>query len=166
MKSYHEANLALAEPNPPFEMNAAGGVIYTRMRYLAASRFDGCKLDRALVSDGCVIGEGTTITRSVIGVRTQIGKNTKITNTVVIGIDNYESPADKIANHHRGVPNLGIGDNCVIENAILDKDAAIGNNVRIVNAAKIKEGEGKNFVIRDGLVVIPRGAVIEEGSVI
>ena len=166
MKSYHEANLALCDPNPPFEMNSSAGVIYTRMRYLPASRIDAAKLDRALVADGCVIGEGTTITRSVIGVRSQIGKNSKIANSVVIGIDNYESPADKVANSHRGVPNLGIGDNCVVENAILDKDAAIGNNVRIVNAGHVKEGEGKNFVIREGLVVIPRGAVIEDGSVI
>ena len=166
VKSYHEANLALCDPNPPFEMNSTGGVIYTRMRYLPASRIDSAKLDRALVSDGCVIGEGTTITRSVIGVRMQIGKNSKIVNTVAIGIDTYESPADKVANSHRGVPNLGIGDNCVIENAILDKDAAIGNNVRIVNAGRVKEGEGKNFVIREGLVVIPRGAVIEDGAVI
>jgi glucose-1-phosphate adenylyltransferase len=166
VKSYHEANLALCEPNPPFELNAAQGVIYTRMRYLPASRIDSAKLDRALVSDGCVIGEGTTITRSVIGVRMQIGKNSKITNSVVIGIDHYETPAEKSANARRGVPNLGIGDNCVVENAILDKDAAVGNNAKIVNAGRVKEGEGKNFVIRDGLVVIPRGAVIEEGTVI
>ena len=166
VKSYHEANLALCESNPPFVMNSSAGVIYTRMRYLPASRIDSAKLDRALVSDGCVIGEGTTITRSVIGVRSQIGKNSKITNSVVIGIDNYETPAEKAANSHRGVPNLGIGDNCVVENAILDKDAAIGNNVRIVNQGRVTEGEGKNFVIREGLVVIPRGAVIEDGAII
>ena len=136
------------------------------MRYLPASRIDSARLDRALVSDGCAIGEGTTISRSVIGVRMQIGKNSRIVNSVVIGIDHYETPAEKAANLRRGHPNLGIGDNTVVENAILDKDAALGNNVRVVNAGHVTDGEGTNFVIRDGIVVIPRGAVIEDGTVI
>jgi glucose-1-phosphate adenylyltransferase len=166
VKSYHEANLALCSENPPFEFNRPDGVIFTRMRYLPASRINAAKLEHALVSDGCVIGEGTTITRSVVGVRTQIGKNTRISDSVIIGLDGYESPEEKASNARRGVPNKGIGDNTVIDHAILDKDAAIGNNVRILNADRVKEGEGKNFVIRDGLVVIPRGAIIEDGTVI
>jgi glucose-1-phosphate adenylyltransferase len=166
VKSYHEANLALCSENPPFEFNRPDGVIFTRMRYLPASRINAAKLEHALISDGCVIGEGTTITRSVVGVRTQIGKNTRISDSVIIGLDGYESPEERASNARRGVPNKGIGDNTVIDHAILDKDAAIGNNVRILNADGVKEGEGKNFVIRDGLVVIPRGAVIEDGTVI
>ena len=166
VKSYHEANLALTADNPPFVFHAPEGVIYTRMRYLPASRINNAVLDHALISDGCVIGAGTRITHSVIGVRTQIGKNVTIKNSVLIGADGYETAAEKAENLRRGLPNLGIGDGTIIENAILDKDARIGANVHLCNQDKIKNGEGPNFVIREGIVVIPRGAIVLDGAVI
>ena len=166
IKSYHEANLALCEVNPPFEFHSGSGVIFTRMRYLPASRVNAAKLERALISDGCVIGEGTTIQRCVIGIRTQIGHNVTLRNSVIIGADSIETPAEKEANRRRGVPNMGIGDGTIIDNAILDKDCCIGAGVRITNKDNVKNGEGKNFVIQEGVVVIPKGAVVEDGTVI
>jgi glucose-1-phosphate adenylyltransferase len=166
VKSYHEANLALATDNPPFVFHAPEGVIYTRMRYLPASRVNAATLDHAIISDGCVIGSGTKITHSVIGVRTHIGNNVVIKNSVLIGADGYESTQQKAENQRRGLPNVGIGDGAVIDNAILDKDARVGANVHLCNRDKIKNGEGPNFVIRDGLVVIPRGAIVLDGTVI
>lgn len=166
VKSYHEANLALCDTHPPFDFHAAGGVIFTRMRYLPASRVHGARLENALVADGCTIGEGASIRRSLLGVRTQVGRKAQISNTVIVGADSYETPAEKANNARRGVPNIGIGDGTVIDNAILDKDAAVGANVRIANVDHVKNGEGKNFVIRDGIVVIPKGAVVEEGTII
>ena len=166
VKSYHEANLALCNDHPPFDFHSSGGVIFTRMRYLPASRINAAKLDHALVSDGCVIGAGTSITRCVVGIRTQIGQNVTLKNSVIIGADRYETPNEKTNNARRGIPNMGIADGTVIENAILDKDCCIGANVRIGNKDKVKNAEGKNFVIRDGVVVIPKGAVVEEGTVI
>lgn len=166
VKAYHEANLALTADDPPFVFNTPEGVIYTRMRYLPASRASNTTLEHALISDGCVIGAGTKITRSVIGVRTQIGKNVVIKNSVLIGADGFESAAEKAENQRRGIPNIGIGDGAIIDNAILDKDARIGAKAHLYNKDKIKNGEGPNFVIREGIVVIPRGAIVLDGAVI
>lgn len=166
VKSYHEANLALAAEDPPFEFHSLEGVIYTRMRYLPASRMNGVSLNQTLISDGCVIGEGTTINRCVIGIRTQIGHGVTLRDSVVIGADRYERAAERAEDRRRGLPSLGIGDGSVIERAIIDKDARVGANVRIVNTGKVSEGEGPNFVIREEIVVIPKGAVILDGTVI
>lgn len=166
VKSYHEANLALTADDPPFVFHAPEGVIYTRMRYLPASRMSNATLNQALVADGCVIGAGTKITHSVVGLRTQIGSNVSIKDSIVIGADSFESTKEKADNIRRGLPHVGIGDGCVIENAILDKDARVGANVRLCNKDKIKDGEGPNFVIRDGIVVIPKSAIVLDGAVI
>lgn len=166
VKTYHEANLALTADDPPFVFHAPEGLIYTRMRYLPASRISDAALDHALVSDGCVIGSGSRISHSVIGVRTHIGKNVQIKNSVIIGADGYESVKEKAENQRRGLPNIGIGDGTIIDNAILDKDARVGAKVHLCNKDKIKNGEGSNFVIRDGVVVIPKSAIVLDGTVI
>jgi glucose-1-phosphate adenylyltransferase len=166
IKSYHEASLALCSPTPPFDFHAPEGLIYTRMRYLPASRIDAAKVEHCLISDGCVVGSGSSINRCVLGVRTQIGRNATVRNTVLIGADHFETGADKHENQERGIPNLGIGDGTIIENAILDKDARIGANVRILNQEGIQDAEGPNFVIREGIVVIPKGSIVLDGTVI
>lgn len=164
IKSYHEANLALCSEKSPFDFHKPGGVIFTRMRYLPASRVQGATLDDALIADGCIIGAGTTITHCVVGVRMFIGKNVTLKNSVLIGADYYESESDKIENERRGIPHLGVGDNSIIENAILDKDCQVGRNVKIINKSGAKNAEGPNYVIRDGIIVIPKGAVVPDGT--
>lgn len=166
ISSFHEANLALASDTPPFDFHRPEGVIYTRMRFLPASRLSGASVEQALVSDGCVVQTGSTLSRCVLGVRSCIGRNTTIRDTVLIGADSFETEADRADNRRRGVPNLTVGDQCVIERAILDKDCRIGNNVRIVNAKGVQELETETYVIRDGIVVIPRGSVVPDGTVI
>ncbi len=166
IKSYHEANLALAADEPPFDFHSREGVIYTRMRYLPASRVNGARIEQGLISDGCHIGAGTVIQNCVVGVRMQIGRNVSLRDTVLIGADRYESAAEIAENQRRGLPNVGIGDGTVIQRAIVDKDARIGANVRIVNKEEVQDGEGPNFVIREGIVVIPKSAVILDDTVI
>lgn len=166
VKSYHEANLELTADVPPFDFHSPEGLIYTHMRYLPASRINAARLDQCLVADGCSIGSGTTVTRCVIGVRTQIGRNVTLRNSVVLGADRYESAASREEAGRRGVPAVGIGDGTVIDHAIVDKDARIGVNCRIINQDRVQNGEGKNFVIRDGVVVIPKAAVVLDGTVI
>jgi glucose-1-phosphate adenylyltransferase len=166
VKAYHEANLALAGDDPPFDFNSPEGVIYTRMRFLPASRVSGASLQQCLVSDGCVVEGGTRIEHSVVGVRSRIGRNVVLRDTVLIGADRYETDAERAANRRRGVPDLGVADDCVIERAILDKDCRVGRGVRIVNQRGLADGEGDNYVIRDGIVVIPRGSVVPDGAVI
>jgi glucose-1-phosphate adenylyltransferase len=166
IKAYHEANLALASDHPPFNFHSQEGIIYTRMRFLPASRISGAKLEQSLVSDGCVIQSGTQISRSVIGLRSRIGRNVTIKDTVYNGADRFESDADRAKNQAQSLPDMGVGDGSVIERAILDKDCRIGKNVRIINKKHIENEEGPNYVIRDGIVVIPKSIMIPDDTVI
>src|SRR5262249_6597344 len=155
-----------ASEHPPFDFHSPEGVIYTRMRFLPASRMNGARLEQCLVSDGCVIQPGTHIERCVIGVRSHIGRDVTLRNTIMIGADRYEPEAERAENRKRGIPNFGVGDGSVIEQAILDKDARVGRNVQIVNRRKLKSDDGPNYVIRDGIVVIPKGTVVPDGTIV
>jgi len=166
VKAYHEANLALAGPNPPFDFHSPEGVIYTRMRFLPASRVSGARVQNCIISDGCVIEEGADLKDCVVGVRSRIGKNVTIRETVILGADRFETDADRAANRASNRPDLLIGEGTIIERAILDKECRIGRGVKIINKAGVKDDEGDNYVIRDGLVVIPRGTTIPDGTVI
>lgn len=166
IRSYHEANLALASEKPPFDFHSHEGVIYTRMRFLPASRITGASLSECLVSDGCSIGSGTHIERSVVGIRSRIGRDVTIRDTVLIGADHFETDAERAENREHGLPDFSVGDGSVIERAILDKDCRIGRNVQIVNRKGLQDAEGDNYVIRDGIVVIPKGAIVRDDTVI
>jgi glucose-1-phosphate adenylyltransferase len=164
VKAYHEANLALCSDAPPFDFHSPSGVIYTRMRFLPASRISGARLKNCLVSDGCVIEEGADLERCVVGVRSRIARNVTVRDTVILGADRFETDADRAANRAINRPDLLIGEGSYVENAILDKECRIGRNVRIVNKRGLDNDEGSNYVIRDGIVTIPRGAIIPDGS--
>jgi glucose-1-phosphate adenylyltransferase len=166
IKSYHEASLALAGPNPPFDFFAPEGVIYTRMRNLPASRIEGATLERSLVSDGCVVGAHTRITNCLLGVRSRVGPDVVLRDTVMIGSDRFETDAERAANARDGRPDLNVGANTVIERAILDKDCRIGRGVRLVNEGGKEDADGPNgmYYIRDGIICVPRGIVIPDGT--
>jgi glucose-1-phosphate adenylyltransferase len=166
VKSYHEANLALAANNPPFDFHTPEGVIYTHMRHLPASRIAGARLTECLVSDGCVVDPGATLERSVIGVRCRIGTGATVRDTVLLGADRFETEAERRANRERGIPDLGLGEGALIERAIVDKDCRIGKGVQIINRQKLENAEGTAFVIRDGVVVIPKATTLPDGTVI
>jgi glucose-1-phosphate adenylyltransferase len=166
IKAYHQANLALAGDTPPFDFHSPEGVIYTRMRFLPASRIRAAQLEQCLISDGCVIQPGAQMKHCVIGVRSRIGRDVRLQDTVLIGADRFERDVDRAANRARGLPDLGVGDGSVIQRAILDKDCRIGRNVQIVNRRQVENDEGANYVIRDGIVVIPKAAVVVDGMVI
>jgi glucose-1-phosphate adenylyltransferase len=136
------------------------------MRFLPASRVSDAVLQDCLISDGCVIDSGARLERSLIGLRSLIGRNVTIRNSVVIGADRYETEAERVANRGRGIPDIAIGENTVINQAIVDKDCRIGKNVRILNQRGVTDEEGANYVIRDGIVVIPRGTTVPDGTVI
>ncbi len=166
VKAYHETSLALASNNPPFDFHSPEGVIYTRMRFLPASRISAASVKECLISDGCIVQEGTTLERCIVGVRSRIGRNVVIRDTVLIGADRFETDLERRLNQQRGVPNIGIGDGSIIERAIIDKDCRIGRNVRITNSRRLAEAETDQWVIRDGIIAIPRGTVIPDGTVI
>jgi glucose-1-phosphate adenylyltransferase len=166
VKAYHEANLALAGDDPPFDFHSPEGIIYTRMRFLPASRVGNARLSQCLISDGCVIDAGADVQRCILGIRSRIGKNVTLRDTIVLGADRFETDADRSANRARGIPDLVVGENAVIERAILDKECRIGRGVRILNQKGITDAEGPNYVIRDGIVTIPRGNIVPDGTVI
>jgi glucose-1-phosphate adenylyltransferase len=166
IKAFHEASLALAGDHPPFDFHSPEGVIYTRMRFLPASRISNASLKQCLVSDGCVVLDGARAERCVLGVRSRIGRNVVLRDTVLIGADRFETDAERAANRTKGIPDLLVGDGSVIERAILDKDCRIGRQVKIVNHKGIDNDEGDYYVIRDGIVAIPRGAIVPDGTVI
>lgn len=166
IQSYHEANLALASPSPPFDFHSPEGIIYTRMRNLPASRIYGASLEQCLISDGCTIGSGTKIERCVIGIRTHLGQHIALSDTIVNGADRIELDRDRLRNRQLGIPDLGVGDHSIVQRAILDKDCRIGANVQIINRRNLKHDEHDHYVIRDGIVVIPNGAIIPDGTII
>jgi glucose-1-phosphate adenylyltransferase len=168
IRSYHEASLALAGSNPPFDFFAPDGVIYTRMRNLPPSRMNGAVLIQSVVADGCVIGADTRIEHSLIGVRSRIGSGCTIRDSVIIGSDKFETDAQRAENRKRNRPDLNIGDGAVIERAILDKDCRIGRGAKLVNRDELQDVDGPNgiFYIRDGIICVPRGAVIPDGMVV
>jgi len=164
IKSYHDSSLALASNNPPFNFYSPEGVIYTRMRFLPAARIEGATLEESLVSDGCVVGRNTKIVKSLLGVRARIGSNVRLDETVMIGADRFEDDADLAKNRLLNRPDFNVGDNSIIKRAILDKDCRVGKGVKILNRANVRDVDTELYSIHDGIVVIPRGVIIPDGT--
>jgi glucose-1-phosphate adenylyltransferase len=165
--AFHKANIDLTREDAPFDFTFGDHPIYTRPRYLPCSRLSGVTVVDSLISDGCVIGKGSRIENSVIGVRAQIAENVTIRNSYIMGADSYETPKQIAANARANRPGVGIGAGSVIENAIIDKNARIGRNVRIVNEAGVVDSEElPHCVIRDKIVVVPKFTVLQDGTAI
>lgn len=164
ISAFYKANLELTQPNPPFRLASAKAPIYSRARFLPPSRIQGATLKNSLIAEGCSIGEGSVIENSTIGLRCQIGRNVTIRNTIVMGVDFYETPEEQASNRESGLPNVGIADGTVIENAIIDKNCRIGQNVRVVNEQNIQDREETDeSMICDGVVFINKNAVLPNG---
>jgi len=166
VRAYYEANLSLALPDPPFDLYDPQFPIYSRPRYLPGTRADDCHLERVMLADGCLLRDAI-ITDSVIGLRSIIGPGVRISRSVILGADFYEDEARRVANRERGRPDVGIGSGSTIEGAIIDKNARIGHNVVIRPHPEVIEMvEEGDYVIRDGLVIVPKNGVIPDGTVI
>lgn len=164
IRSFYEANLQMAGPNPPFALSSATAPIYSRARFLPPTRIDGATVTGSLVADGCVIEPGAIIENSVIGLRCRIGRDVTIRNSVLMGGDYYE-PSDRVAeNDAAGLPRIGIGAGSVVEGAIIDKNCRIASDVRVVNDTGREElTSTQGVVVRDGVVVVPKKAVLASG---
>jgi glucose-1-phosphate adenylyltransferase len=166
IRSYYQCNLDLARAAVPFELATAEAPIYSRARFLPPSRIEGASVRQSLVSAGCLIEQGAVIENSVIGLRCRIGRNVVIRNSVILGSDFYESPDDLATDAARGEPPLGIGEGTIIEGAIVDKNVHIGKRARIVNEhGWIDTADCPRFLVRDGVAVVPRGAIVPDGWV-
>lgn len=168
IEAFYEANLALTQqPEPPFSFYVENAPIYSRARYLPPTKLLNCQVAESIVGEGCIL-KNCIIQRSVLGLRSHIEAGCLIENTLLMGADFYQSVAQRqidIDNNH--IP-LGIGTNTTIQRAIIDKNARIGQNVRILNKDGVEESnrEDEGFYIRNGIVVVLKNAVISDGTVI
>jgi glucose-1-phosphate adenylyltransferase len=162
IRAFYDANLDLCEPLPQFNFYDSSAPIFTHARYLPATKIIKSEIERSILADGCIINDAH-IDRSVVGVRSRIQAGATIRNSLVMGADFYDSP-DRLP--VPGAPVMGIGHGTRIERTIVDKNARIGDGVRISPEGKPDFLDGPNFYVRDGIVIIPKNAVIMSGSVI
>jgi glucose-1-phosphate adenylyltransferase len=165
VRAFFEANLQLTDLVPPFNFFAPGFPVYTHARYLPASKVNRCTFDHIIIADGCIVTEAQ-LKRSVVGIRSIIREGCRLENVVMMGADGYESERDIRANAENGIPNIGVGRNCIIRNAIIDKGARIGCNVVLDPVGKPVNWEGQGVYIRDGVLVVPKNAIIPNDTVI
>lgn len=165
ISSFFQANLDLASTLPKFNLFNADAQIYTRPRFLPGSKFVSCEISDSLVCDGCILNR-VSVFNSIIGIRSRIENYSRIEQTLMMGADYYQSLQDLADNRRDGLPWIGIGENTHIRKAIIDKNVRIGSNVRILNEAGIDHFDGDNYFIREGIVIIPKGVTITDGTVI
>ena len=161
--SFFEANLGLTDNIPAFDLYNKDRRIYTRARMLPTSKISGTTLNRSVIGEGCIV-HAAKIDRSVIGIRSRIGSESTVINTYMMGNDSYET-LDEI-NRNKTSILMGIGERCFIKNTIIDKNCRIGDDVRINGGDHLKDEETDLYCIRDGIVVIKKGAIIPKGYVI
>jgi len=161
IRSFFEANIALTDNLPAFNLHDSDNMVYTHPRMLPPTKLFGTIISKAVLSEGSII-HAKSIEKSVVGIRARIEKNSVLKNAIVFGNDSYES-LDQLLD--KKTVNMGIGKNCVIENAILDKDCRISDNVKIIGHKKLKdENKNANYIIKDGIIVIRKGVTIKKGT--
>ena len=165
IRAFFEANLDMTSTMPQFDFFQMETPVYTRPRFLPASKINGAAIDQAIISDGCII-DRSRISQSLIGVRCLIAPGCRVHRSILLGSNNYETEASKAASDQDGIPRIGVGGNTRIENTIVDKNARIGADCVITPEDKPEQLDGKNYFIRDGIVIIPKNAVIPDGTVI
>jgi glucose-1-phosphate adenylyltransferase len=165
IRSFFEANLDATAELPRFNFFDMAAPIFSRPRFLPGSKINGAQIDHAVISDGCILNH-CNIRQCIMGLRTLVGAGTELHRVVGLGCDYYESAASIELNEKAGRPRIGIGNNSRIENAIIDKNARIGNNVVISPAGKPENVDHELYFIRDGIVIIPKNGVVPHGTVI
>jgi glucose-1-phosphate adenylyltransferase len=166
VKAFFEANLALAQPLPPFNFFDATTPVYTHYEYLPASKLNKCRVDNVVVADGCILTD-SAVKHCLFGIRSYVGEGSDLEDVIVMGADYYETPEQLAANLAKNRPHLGVGRNCYVRGAIIDKNTRIGDNTRLTVAGK-PDGTYADgaVVIRDGVLVVPKGAIIPPGTVV
>ncbi|MDO5970329.1 glucose-1-phosphate adenylyltransferase [Flavivirga aquimarina] len=160
--SFFEANIGLTADIPDFDLYDKSKRIYTRARMLPTTKVSGTTLNKTVIAEGCIIS-AAKIEKSVIGIRSRIGDESTVINTYMMGSDHYQTLGD-VTNPN--INSIGIGARCFIKNAILDKNCCIGNDVRINGGTHLEPVETDSYAIKDGIVVIKKGAIIPNGFVI
>jgi glucose-1-phosphate adenylyltransferase len=155
--AFYDANIQLTDRGAPFNFFHAHRPIYTHPRFLPSTRSYGCTVDASIIAEGCYLDQ-CRISQSVVGIRTHVGRGTAITRSVLLGADYYEEERAR-----NGQVELGIGSNVVLDRVIVDKNARIADGVRLVNDRQVENADGDGWCIRDGIIVVPKGAVVQAG---
>lgn len=163
--SFFEANLALTQDMPPFNLFDNDNAVYTRARMLPPAKISGTTLEKTIIAEGCIIN-ASRVEHSVIGIRTRIGNGTTIVSSYIMGTDFFETIEEMGSAERRGIPKLGIGDRCYIRNAIIDKNCRIGNDVRINGGPHLPNADHSLYTVKDGIIVVKKGAILPDGFVI
>jgi glucose-1-phosphate adenylyltransferase len=163
IQSFYEANVMLTRPDAPFSFYDPRRPIYTRPRFLPGARLADCAVRDAIIAEGCDI-DRCTLEQSVIGIRSNVRADTRITRSVLLGADFYESDDDAPVRGNK--PRLGIGREVVLDRVIVDKNARIADRVSLTNAAGVQEANGNGYYIRGGIIIVPKDGVIEEGTTV
>ena len=163
IRAFFEANLDVTNELPRFNFFDMASPIFSRPRYLPASKINGAQIDHAVIADGCILNRAV-ITHSIVGLRSSIGAGTVLNRVILLGCDYYESIESIVEHEKAGKPPIGIGTNCHIENTIVDKNARIGKDVVITPAGKPDKVDHPDYYIRDGIVIIPKNGVIKHGT--
>lgn len=165
VRAFFDANLALAQPLPPFNFFDPAAPIYTQDRYLPASKVNKCEIDYAVIGDGSIV-EDSSLKHSVLGIRSFIRAGTTFVDVVMMGADYYESVDELRENAAAKIPNIGVGYNCRISGAIIDKNARIGDNVVLSAEGKPDGTYDHGVIIRDGVLLVPKSCVVPSGTTI
>ena len=165
ISSFFEAHMDLTRPLPKFDFYDEERPIFTHPRFLPGSKLLGAEVENAILCEGSIVNR-SRIRDSIIGIRSRIGDNCRLERAVIMGSDYYESREDMARNRERGIPDVGVGRDCEIRNAIIDKNARIGHGVKLVNRSGAANESAENYVIVDGIIVVPKSAVIPDGTVI
>ncbi len=160
--AFFHANIGLTKDLPEFNLFDNTKTIYTRARMLPPSKLSGTRLDHAVVSEGCIIN-AAHIENAVIGIRSRIGHETTLTNVYTMGNDYYETLAEIEQDKQHGLPQLGVGNRSHIQNTIIDKNCRIGDDVRIFGGSHLEDGDTPLYTVRDGIIVLKKGAIIPNG---
>lgn len=163
--SFFEANLALCQDIPPFNLFDNKNIVFTRARMLPPAKISGTTLEKTIIADGSIIN-ASRIENSVIGIRTRIGYGTTVVNTYIMGCDYYETIDEMSKAAASGLPKLGIGERTYIRNAIIDKNCRIGDDVRINGGPHLTPTDHSLYTVKDGIVVVKKGAILPNGFVI
>jgi glucose-1-phosphate adenylyltransferase len=164
IRRFYEVSLELVATQA-FDLNVPNQPVYTNARFLPPTELQGARISKVMLAEGCKIGDAE-ITHSLVGIRSIIGSQVVMRDTVMMGADYYETEEQRFENKQLGRPDIGVGDGSVIESAIIDKKARIGRNVQIRFMPDRPDSDNENWLVRDGLVVVPKSAVISDDTVI
>jgi glucose-1-phosphate adenylyltransferase len=164
ISSFFDANLALTDEIPPFNLFDSDNAVYTRPRMLPPAKISGTTLERTIIAEGSII-HASRVQHCVIGIRSRVGEGTTIVSSYLMGNDYYETLIEMEADKTKGIPKIGIGERCYIKHAIIDKNCRIGNDVRIVGG-NLPDTEHELYTIKNNIVVVKKNAILPDGFVI